>query len=195
MAGAADWRAKVDRVLCEEGEELNLHNTSSLGDVGVQEVAEKLRGTSNAVKELYLGWNEIGDKGARSVADLLRSNPPALVKVHLHYNNIGRDGIASLADALSENTTVWELYLRGNKGVDPDPKWGGTEAEAAAGIDSLIAAIDVNMTLKEVHVGAFGFNPHQKTIDAALADQAGRRAGREQFLADLPMTKSARKHD
>jgi Leucine Rich repeat len=118
--------------------ELNLQQ-KSLGADEAEEVAEKLRGTSNAVKTLYLNSNTIGDDGARSVAKLLRSNPPALEKVHLHYNDIGRDGIAALAEALRENTTVWELYLWGNKGVDPNPEYpefGGSEAEAAAGIES-----------------------------------------------------------
>jgi hypothetical protein len=190
MAAAQDWRAKLDRVL-HDGEETLALNFKSLGDAGAAEVAEKLRGTSNAVKMLWLCNNKIGDGGAQSVAELLRSNPPALKVVHLVYNNISRDGIAVLADALRHNTTVRSFYLGSNKGVDPDPKWGGTEAEAAAGIDSLVAAIGVNTTLQTVFVGTV--NPHVKPISAALADKDGRLAGREQFLADLPMTKSAGK--
>jgi Leucine Rich repeat len=186
-------RAELDRVLLEGGEELNLRN-KSLGDEETAEVAEKLRGNSNAVKELYLRSNKIGDGGARAVAELLRSNPPELEWVDLGDTDIGRDGIAALADALCHNTTVRVLWLDQNNGVDPDPKCGGSEAEAAAGIDSLVAAIGVNATLMRVSVGV-PTSPHQNTIDAALADTEGRRAGREQFLAELPMTKSAGKRD
>jgi Leucine Rich repeat len=187
--------AEVDRVLREGEEDLNLFD-KSLGELEVEGVAEKLRGTSNAIKKLYFGWNEIGDGGARAIAELLRSNPPALEVVNLGANNIGPDGIAALADALCHNTTVRVLWLEGNRGVDPDPQWGGTESEAAAGTDSLVAAIGVNTALGNVFVDSVGSNPvHQETIMAALADKAGRRAGREQFLAELPMTKSAGKRN
>jgi Leucine Rich repeat len=163
-------------------------NSRFLGDAGAAEVAEKLRGTSNASKLLILNDNKIGDEGARAVAELLRSNPPALEVVGLNHNFIGRDGIAALAAALRENTTLQVLHVGRNKGVDPDPQWGGTEAEAAAGIDSLVAAIGVNTTLERSWVD----NSAQKTIDAALADTEGRRAGRERFLTG-PLTKAARK--
>jgi Leucine Rich repeat len=195
MAAAEDWdwRVAVDRVLREGGKELYLMN-ASLGDEEATGVTEKLRVSSNAVKKLYLGWNKIGDGGARSVAELLRSNPPALKVVTLFENNIGRDGIAPLAAALCHNTTVRRLNLDCNKGVDPDPKWGGSEAEAAAGIDALVAAIGVNTTLEKVWVDSSGASRHQKTINAALADTEGRRAGREHFLS-TPTTKAARKRD
>jgi Ran GTPase-activating protein (RanGAP) involved in mRNA processing and transport len=193
-ATEADWRAEVDHVLREGEEDLNLHDMS-LGAEGAAEVAENLRGSTNAVKVLTLEDNKIGDGGAQSVAELLRSNPPALEEVDLSYNDIGRNGISALADALRHNTTVRTLDLDCNKGVDPDPKWGGSAAEAAAGIASLVAAINVNATLREVDVSFNDdSNPHQKTIDAALADTEGRRAGRERFLTG-PLTKAARKSD
>jgi Leucine Rich repeat len=193
MAAAAGWRVEVDRVLCDGNEELYLSNWS-LCTEGAAEVAEQLRGTSNAVQMLDLSNNKFGDGGARSVGELLRSNPRALEEVDLGDNDIGRDGVAALADALRVNTTVRQLYLDRNNGVDP--QWGGSAADAGAGVDSLVAAIGVNTSLQMVDVTSMmGPNPHQATINAALADTQGRRAGREQFLADLPMTKSARKHD
>jgi Leucine Rich repeat len=190
-AETAVWRTKVDRVLREGKDRVDLQQ-KGLGADGAVEVAEKLRGTSNAVKTLYLEDNKIGDGGARSFADLLRSNPPVLEEVDLGDNNIGRDGIAALADALRENTTLRRLELYQNKGVDP--RLGGTEAEAAAGIDSLVASIGVNTALEEVCVHVARSNPHQKTIDAVLADTEGRCAGRERFLS-TPMTKAARRRD
>jgi Leucine Rich repeat len=169
-------------------------NNMSLDAAEAAEVIEKLRGTSNAVKKLWLSFNTIGDGGARAIAELLRGNPPELEEVYLSHNNIGRDGIAALGDALRENTTVRRLYLHQNKGVDPHPWWGGREAEAAASIDALVAAIGVNTTLIEVDVRGLGNNPHQKTIDAALADKAGRRTAREHFLS-TPVTKAAGKRE
>jgi Leucine Rich repeat len=189
----ADRRAEVDRVL-REGEEALYLDSISMGTEGAAEVAEMLRGTSNAVKRLYLGGNKIGDGGALAIAEFLRSNPPALETVYLNENNIGCDGIVALADALRENTILQELCLWGNKGADSDPRLGGTEAEAAAGIDSLVAAIGVNTTLEEVLVNNSGTSDHPKTIDAALADTEGRCAGRERFL-NGPATKSVHKSD
>jgi Leucine Rich repeat len=141
---------------------------------------------------LELSDNHIGDGGARSVAELLRSNPPALEEVYLAYNNIGRDGIAMLAEALRHNSCVRVLYVSVNKGVNPN-RLGGSAAEAAAGIDSLIAAIGNNTTLERVVVDAADSLP-QTTINAALADTVGRRVGRERFLTG-PLTKAVRKND
>jgi Leucine Rich repeat len=192
VAAKEDWGAEVDRVLREGEETLDLAG-KFLSDVDSATVAEKLRGSSNSVEYLELSRNRISDGGARAVAELLRSNPPALEFVSLSDNRIGGDGISALAAALRENTTVRVLYLGGNKGVDPDPHWGGIEAEAAAGIESLLAAIGVNTTLEKVGVNVFPVNPYQKPVNAALADTEGRRAGRELFRSDLPMTKSAGK--
>jgi hypothetical protein len=188
---AADWRSEVDRVLREGGDTLHL-TFKFLGAEGAAEVAEKLRGNSSAVKQLYLGGNKLGDGGVRSVVELLRSNLPTLEAVGLDKNDIGCDGMAALADALRENTTVRRLYLGGNKGVDPDPQFGGTVAEAAAGVASLVAAIGVNTTLEVVWVG--NNNIHQQAIRVALADTEGRRAGRERLLTG-PVTKAAHKRD
>jgi Leucine Rich repeat len=185
---ASLWRARVDRVL-GEGEELLDLRGDFLGDDGAQEVAQRLQGSPNLVKELWLFNNNIGDAGAGAVAELLRSDPPALEKVSLNFNKISPGGIAALADALRENTALKELLLYGNAGVVR------TDAEASAGIAALVAAIGVNVTLEKVDVSPLqGPKPHQATIDAALADTGGRCAGRERFLAG-PTTKSARKND
>jgi Leucine Rich repeat len=188
-----EWRQELARALSEGSTELDL-DEMSLGDDGAAEVADGLRGSSfNNVDELSMAENMIGDAGASALAELLRSNPPALGHMSLADNLIGQVGVTELSDALRVNTTVRYLYLAGNKGVD-DSSEGGSKAEAAAGIASLVAAIGVNTTLDQVHVyGYMGIPaPHQQTIDAALADSAGRASGREQFLAG-PLTKAAHK--
>jgi Leucine Rich repeat len=207
MAATKDWHAEVDRVLREGEDELNL-SQCSLGDAEAAEVAEKLRANRNSVNDLNLAFNnKIGDAGATALAALLRqdngggssdaesasetgdsgSGGAALEYLQLQFNAVGRKGIANLSDALRHNTTLLELYLFGNPGVDARKS---SEAEAAAGIDSLLSAIAVNTTLVLVHVDYDG-NPHKKTIDAALADTEGRKRGRELFLSG-PMTKAAR---
>jgi Ran GTPase-activating protein (RanGAP) involved in mRNA processing and transport len=185
---AETWRAVVDRVLREGEEQLDL-SSLFLGAEEAAEVAEKLRGSSNSVRKLALHRNQLGDGGARAVAELLRSNPPALVEVNLSDNNIGVDGISALADALRDNTAVRDFLVAFNKGVDG--RASGSKVEAAAGIDSLVAAIGVNTTLEEVCV-ANVVDPPQGAIDDALEDTEGRRSGRERFLTG-PVTKAARK--
>jgi Leucine Rich repeat len=205
MRATKDWCAELDRVLREGEEKLELQQCS-LGDAGAADVAEKLGADRNNVKELELPCNKIGDAGATALAALLRqdngdgsdgdqsasgmgvsgSGGAALVYLHLQFNFIGRKGIADLSDALRHNTTLQWLYLAGNPSVDAEES---SEAEAAAGIDSLLSAIAVNTTLKRVSVG-YG-NSHQETIDAAVADTEGRKRGRELFLSG-PMTKAAR---
>jgi Leucine Rich repeat len=206
MAATKDWRAEVDRVLREGKEDLDLDGCS-LGDAGAAEVAEKLRANRNNVKKLELDGNEIGDAGATALAALLRedtgegssdgesasetgdsgSRGAALEYLYLQSNVIGRDGLADLSDAVRHNSTLQWLLLTGNPGVDAKR---GSEAEEAAGIDSLLSAIAVNTTLRTVSVG-LSSNPHQKTIEAALADTEGRKRGRELFRSG-PMTKAAR---
>jgi Leucine Rich repeat len=206
MAATKDWRAELDRVLRAGEEKLDLRECS-LGDAGAAEVAEKLRANRNNVKNLYLGGNKIGDAGATAIAALLRQNNgdgssdaesasgmgdsgsggAALEYLYLHFNTIGRKGIADLSDALRHNTTLRELWLARNPGVDAAKS---SEAEAVAGIDSLLSAIAVNTTLTTVRV-VLSSIPHQKTIEAALADTEGRKRGRELFLSG-PMTKAAR---
>jgi Leucine Rich repeat len=204
MAATKDWRAELDRVLRAGEGKLDL-SQCSLGDAEAAEVAEKLRANRNNVKELHLFYNEIGDAGATALAALLRqdsgdgssdaesasetgdsgSGGAALEILYLQFNAIGRKGIADLSDALRHNTTLWGLFLARNPGVDARKI---SEAEAAAGIDSLLSAIAVNTTLTRVHVGVDG---HRKTIEAALADTEGRKRGRELFLSG-PTTKAAR---
>jgi hypothetical protein len=206
MAATKDWRAEVDRVLREGKEDLDLDGCS-LGDAEAAEVAEKLRANPNNVKQLHLYRSKIGDAGATALAALLRqdngdgssdaesasetgdsgSGGAALEWLNLQLNAIGRKGIADLSDALRHNTTLKCLWLIDNPGVDAEKS---SEAEAAAGIDSLLSAIAVNTTLELVSVG-LPTDPHQKTIKAAMADTEGRKRGRERFLSG-PMTKAAR---
>jgi Leucine Rich repeat len=204
MAATKDWPAELDRVLREREERPKLVKCS-LGDAGAAEVAEKLRAKPNNVKQLDLSVNEIGDAGATALAALLRqdngdgssdgesacemgdSGGTALEWLNLGVNAIGRKGIADLSDALRNNTTLQVLLLDFNPGVAAAKS---SEAEAAAGIDSLLSAIAVNTTLRTVSVGGLS-NPQKKTIKAALADTEGRKRGRELFLLG-PMTKAAR---
>jgi Leucine Rich repeat len=159
-------------------------------------IVEKLRAaTSNAVKELNLNDNALGDAGALHVARLLGRDDDnrggaSLEEVYLDDNDIGHDGVEILADALRHNTTLLELTLEGNPGVDASVE-GSSDADVAEGIDELVSAIGVNTTLKWVRVNISQSHPHQKRLNAALADTEGRRAGRDRFLAG-PLTKAAR---
>jgi Leucine Rich repeat len=183
-----EWRAELDEVVQWGGQEvLDLMNMS-IGDTGAVEVAEKLGGGSNKVRGLYLSNNGISDVGAAAIAELLRGDK-IVEDVTLAWNDIGADGMAALADALRHNTTLRDLKVFGNRGVDPER---GTEAEVAAGVESLLAAIAVNTTLERVVVN--DFSPQKKAINKALADREGRRFGREQFLFG-PTTKAARPQD
>jgi Leucine Rich repeat len=198
-SAAPEWLAEVERVLREGKDILGLTDVS-LSDAGAVEVAEKLHGS--AVIRVYLGGNAICNTGAAALAELLRDdgsgrendankekNVPPLEFLQLATNGIGSDGIAALADALRNNTTLKELRLNQNPGVDASI----SETESAIGIDSLVSAIGVNTTLKKVVVGTVS-DPNQKRIYAALADVDGRRLGREKFLTG-PLTKAARARD
>jgi Leucine Rich repeat len=196
------WRDELDRVVRsgggeEEGEEgaiLDLQKRH-LGDAEITQVAERLsQGDAQHVKFLNVHGNCFGDAGAASIAELLREasgKKAALECVNLTSNCIGPEGILALAGALRENSTLTQLSLWRNPGVDAR---GGLSngADAAAGVDSLVAAIGVNTTLQIVDVGRF--SPHNKTVLAALADTDGRHLGRERFRA-RPLTKAVRKSE
>jgi Leucine Rich repeat len=196
MAAAdEDWRATLERVLRKGKSQLGLYNRF-LGDAEAVEFAERLRGDGgNGLRRLWLSTNKIGDGGAFAIAELLQSDKCALEEVYLSDNDIGPDGIAALADALRQSTAVTKLYIFGNRGVDASAE-GGSDADAAEGVASLVSAIGVNTTLKAVVVESpvFDPTPRQKALDAALADSEGRRRGRERFLTG-PLTKAARAKD
>jgi Leucine Rich repeat len=171
----------------------------SLGDTGTAYVVERIRG-SRSVAALSVPNNAIGDAGAAALADLLRGKDGmTLERVQLDQNNIGRDGIEVLADALKQNTTLRELQITDNPGVDPtaaaaDASGGGSDAEAAAGgVAALVAAIGVNTALELVAVGLSTSN-HQRALFTALEDTEARRSGRERFLTGS-LTKAANKKD
>jgi Leucine Rich repeat len=193
VADPAEWRAELERALGAGEKKLDL-NDMGLGDAGAAEVVERLLRSKTAVTQLELNGNGLGDAGAAAVAELLRENSgesdvTALETLSLHYNLIGSDGIDSLADALKYNTSVRIVGLDGNKGTDDSCK-DGSDAEAAVGIESLVAAISVNTTLVMVVVG----DAQQRTVDAALGDMGTRELRRDQFLAG-PTTKAAHKQD
>jgi Leucine Rich repeat len=187
MSAEPMWRGILERAVDHRNEILDLRGLSEkLGDDGAKVVAERLRGS--AVERLLLARNDIGDSGAASLADLLRADNggAALSSINLQGNNIGREGVETLADALKHTTSLKELVLVVNPGVD----WtmGGSEADVRASIDALVSAIGVNTSLEKVFAG---FHDHQGAVDSALKDTEGRRRRRELFLSG-PMTKAAR---
>jgi Leucine Rich repeat len=188
--GVSDWRVELERVV-REGEPILVLQNMFLGDFEAGEIAETLR-TCHTVKTLELGWNNIGNIGAIAVAELLRSDSgaTALEVVNLSRNEIDLPGVEALANALKENTTLRDLHLFRNPGVEPSGK--GTRAQDPAGVRLIIAAISVNTSLEYVFVSSLG--PDHPTIDRALADKEGRARGRERFLS-APLTKAARKTD
>jgi Leucine Rich repeat len=201
---APAWRAELDRVLSEGENQLNFYG-ETLGDTGAAELAGVLQNGGKTVKRIYFGNCGIGDAGAAAIAELLRDNNGGQEKgeditggidlevLNLQDNTIGRAGVEALATALKQNTTLQYLWLRGNLGVDPS-KEGGSELEAMAAVTSLVAAIGVNTTLEKVSVSLTNMSELQQSIERALADNAGRRRGRERFLSG-PMVKAARTND
>jgi hypothetical protein len=87
------------------------------------------------------------------------------------------------------------LFLFGNPGVDA-AQTGSNDADAASGLASLIAAIEVNTTLERLDLAQ-----HNMAVDAALADTEGRRVGRARLSGslraraseDVPMSQTGRK--
>jgi Leucine Rich repeat len=203
MADAAkvdEWRDELDRALSSGDEQLFLF-AKSLGDAEVAEIAQRLRGSDgNAVRKLFLGFNDFGDHGAAAIAELLCHNgggggggdngeyEVTLEVVSLQNNAIGRDGIEALAGALKHNNSVRELGLEGNPAVNAFAE-NFNNPDVVASIDYLVSAIGVNTTLEIVSLG--GFNPRQEILAAALADVEGRARNRERFLSG-PLTKAAR---
>jgi hypothetical protein len=139
--------------------------------------------SSGCSTELQLEANEIGDSGAAAVGKFLRGSAAGSELVDLSWNVFGRKGVAALADALRYNTTVKELLLAGNPGVDSSEE-GSSEAEALAGAESLVIAINGNTTLETVLINYDCTDPYQMMIDAALADTDRRARGRERFLQE-----------
>jgi Leucine Rich repeat len=196
MAAADEWRAELERVVAE-GETMLILKGMSLGDAEVVKIVEMLHDTT--VSTLDLGTNKIGDAGACAVAELLHRNEndadsaTTLEVLRLARNDIGVPGIGALADALKENTTLRDLHLFRNPGVDSSvdgTAWEDTEA----GISLLIAAIGVNTTLEKVRVVFPQTSRRQKPVRLALENFEKRRRGREQFTGGS-LTKSARKVD
>jgi hypothetical protein len=74
-----------------------------------------------------------------------------------------------------------------NPGVDATAK-GGSEADAALGIESLISAIGGNTTLEKVRVNVDFTNVPQFQVMNALEDTEGRRRGRTGPLTKAHLT-------
>jgi Leucine Rich repeat len=192
MAGGAEhWRAALDHALLE-GEESFLVGLMPMGDVGAVELAEKFRrsGGKCRVKELRLRSCSIGDAGAHAIAGLLRPDNSdgddvgvGIEVLDLSNNNIGSEGIAAVADGLRHNSTVRELWIPGNPGVE------NSEVEEE-GIATLVSAIGVNAALKIVVVSLLAGTPgtSQAAVEAAMAD-TGRPLRHEEFQTG---TKAAR---
>ena len=63
---------------------------------------------------LYLTKNKIGVEGCRLIAKLLQNDESCMTKLSLTSNNVGDEGAELLADSLKCNTSLTDLYLRGN---------------------------------------------------------------------------------
>jgi Leucine Rich repeat len=177
------WRTALEQCLKEGSDVMNLQSRS-LGDAEAAEISQMLSCQENcAVRFLHLNQNAIGDAGATAISNLLfredRDIERAVLPLEtlgLWGNSIGEGGIAALAQGIRYNTTLKNLFLFGNPGIDgvhEDTKkaavvrrgigsmWGkknapitrAEEPPVPRGVQALVDAIAVNDTLSAVVVG------------------------------------------
>uniref|UniRef100_A0A8C2CGJ7 Nucleotide-binding oligomerization domain containing 2 n=1 Tax=Cyprinus carpio TaxID=7962 RepID=A0A8C2CGJ7_CYPCA len=87
---------------------------------GAEQLAEGLS-SNQSLQFLGLWGNKIGDRGAEALADALRNSttliwlrPLSFFSLRLNKNCISREGVECLIEALKMNSSVKEVWLRGN---------------------------------------------------------------------------------
>lgn len=121
-----------------------------------------------ALRQVYLGQNDIGDEGAIALAEVLGSGNSKIGYMDVSYNNIGRNvgqsGAKALAVALAVNSSLKVLNLTGNAvgdegamvlaqtlGASDTPLeelYLGDNAIGVEGVMEILAALKHNRTLR-----------------------------------------------
>ena len=70
------------------------------------------------LEELYLGWNSLGIRGCEALANLLGNKDTKLRKLGLLANRLNNESCRILADGLKGNTTLKEMSLLSNNGIN-----------------------------------------------------------------------------
>ncbi|EON62828.1 hypothetical protein W97_02053 [Coniosporium apollinis CBS 100218] len=89
---------------------LDVENTS-LGDDGVAQFFNALRGQPSSLRTLYLNANGMGEKASKALAAYLDDPQTHLENLFLASNPIGDAGIVHLAPALGHHATLQRLSL------------------------------------------------------------------------------------
>ncbi len=139
-----------------------------LGDEGVKVIARGLA-ANRTVRRFSLASNRVGPRGAAALAKALTGHPTlqlldlgftkATVAVGELGNYVGDEGARSLAEMLAGNTSLRSLDLLHNY-------------IAQAGVNRLLAALDVNRTLVSLQLTQFGrvhSEPSREAVREALA--------------------------
>lgn len=98
------------------------------------------------IKKLNLSHNNLTDKSAISIADLIKE-ASFLYYVNLSWNeNIGTEGGEALIKSLTNNTSLLELYLRGNSRIGESKKYDDSfayEFNEALSLNTTLQILDL----------------------------------------------------
>ena len=123
---------------------------NSIGDSGVQSLANALSTNRCTLKKLDLSENGITDQGAEYLAQMLRTNT-RLTHLTLSQNRITDYGLRLLIDVLlNRNQTVQVLSLTQNKLLTDES------------IDSLIELFESNRALKKLWINDCGLSKRDR---------------------------------
>ncbi|KAG2393068.1 hypothetical protein C9374_009645 [Naegleria lovaniensis] len=157
---------------------LNLRS-NNIGDPGAYMFAKSLSLNTNALEELYLGFNGVSVDGAIALANMLKSNN-RLKKFDIQGIMLDLSAMKIISESLKENSSLLKLYLD----IDSD------STKLAPQVAKTISeALQSNNTLQDLIIGGDmdfeeAFNPRSSIPHSSPAQLSPRR------IKDNHMTQS-----
>jgi hypothetical protein len=176
-----DVRDMAIRVASDNLEEnhipANYHSGISNLDTGEIWPFLEAFGTCTRVSRLELAGVRLDSFAAEKLAQALRSPVCGLTSVNLESNSIKEDGLCALADMLRHNSTLRELKLAYQQGIDPSRKAEYAFAEA----------LEYNSTLTKLTLDWHQTNAKDRT-EQALQRNVDLLRTRQLALEPAPMS-------
>ena len=143
---------------------------------GIESIEIDIEHAPRHLTSLNLENNIINADGCREIAKLLQETDSTtltdlstLESLYLQHNKISDDGIETLVNALHRNTTLRELFLKGN--TDMSKKGKIMLLKLVINISSIEATLQSNHTLREIKFTDYNDRSDiiQQLIDRAVA--------------------------